>query len=98
MMTEKEFLDKKRKIEKRARVAKQKLCSTYAMSNNPYNVGDIIYDHVCTIKIDSIGWSFPHGSDLPVCVYSGQRYTKKGVPVVREEVCVVWQSNVKGKL
>jgi len=97
-MTEKEFLDKKRKIEKRASDEKQKLYQKYAMSNNPYEIDDIIFDHVCTIKIGSIGWSFPYGRDLPVCVYHGQRYTKKGVPVVQKEVCDVWQSNVRGKL
>ena len=97
-MTEKEFLYEKKLIEQRVDLEKRNLNYKYAMSNNPYNVGDIIFDHVCTIKIESIDWSFPYGSDLPVCVYSGQRYTKKGVPVARKEVCDVWQSNVRGKL
>ena len=57
------------------------LKKTFALSNNPYKVGDIISDHIGTIKIESIGVYINGLNDgLPECTYHGPELKKDLTP------------------
>jgi hypothetical protein len=95
-MTEEQFVEKMLEIDKKAKDAKNKLHEEYAMANSPYKIGDIIFDHMWCIKIETINFACQYMEIYPECVYNGWRYTKKGIPAKVKARCSVWQSNVKG--
>jgi hypothetical protein len=66
----------------------------YALSNNTIKVGDIITDHVGSIKVSEINVATPFGSKLPCCLYNGVEYTIKGEPKKNGGVRDVWQCNL----
>ena len=53
-MTAKEFEKEKEQIEVDYKNKKQELYEKYALSNNPYKIGDIIKDHYHTIRVEKI--------------------------------------------
>lgn len=68
--------------------------SKYDLENNPVKIGDIVTDHFHTIKVEEIS-VYKYGYNLPGCVYSGTKYTAKGVPSKRQQNMPVYQSNIK---
>lgn len=66
----------------------------YALSNNTIKIGDIITDHIGSIKVIEINVATPFGSKLPCCLYNGREYTKKGEPKKNGGVRDVWQCNL----
>lgn len=75
----------------------RQLLYQYAFSNNPYKEGDILEDHYQIIQVDKIKYTpCTSGSAHPSeCVYIGQRLTKKLTPYKNNQVCTMFQSNVK---
>lgn len=47
----------------------------YAIENNPINIGDIITDHIGSIRVETI--RVCHNTKYPTCVYNGFVVTKK---------------------
>lgn len=92
-MTKEEYLDKLNALEKEMQCKKSQIGMEYALSNNPVKIGDLITDHMVTIKVEKIIPYMSYGS-LPKCQYKGRRYTKKGVPAKSEEIETVYQSNL----
>ena len=68
---------------------------TYAMSNNPYDVGDIIEDHIGYIRIENISPTKIMGSKYPCCIYNGLELTKKLEPRKDGRKRRVYQDNIK---
>ena len=48
----------------------------YAMENNPINIGDIIRDHIGSIKVETIRVCYK--TKYPTCIYNGFVVTKSG--------------------
>ena len=108
-MTDKEFEKEKEQIEVDYKNKKQELYEKYALSNNPYKIGDIIKDHYHIIKIKKIMYTIIHNK--PSCVYFGtplkslkSRWKntvlltpKKFGKFVKDDE-IVYQINVKEKL
>jgi hypothetical protein len=65
----------------------------YAMSNNPYQKGDIIKDHIGKLKIDRISTYISFGESC--CVYYGVELKADGVtPMKKQSNRPVYQSNL----
>jgi hypothetical protein len=56
---------------------KKKLHREYALSNNPYKIGDMFTDHQGTIRIEKIS-TYLSSWDFPQCVYTGIIINKDG--------------------
>ena len=57
--------------------SKRMAMKEFAMSNNPYKVGDRFTDHIGTIVIESIG---TYLSEKPCCTYFGTTLKRDGKP------------------
>lgn len=77
---------------------KRKLDEEYALSNNPYKVGDVLQDHFQIMRVEYIGWSYTHYG-TPECYYKGTQLTQKLVPMKKQDVkSMMFQCNVKRKI
>lgn len=92
-MTKEEYKERMISIERECARKKRDLNIEYAMSNNPYKVGDVVEDHIGKLRIertevDSISW------DLPSCIYYGVELKKDGTPCKRQTNRPVFQLNL----
>lgn len=74
-------------------IAKRKIYREYAFSNNHYKIGDIISDHIRTIRIEKINYSIRW--EESECVYVGILLDKKGNPAKKQIENTIYQSNIK---
>ena len=97
-MTKEEYESRLAALEKEYKAKCDELARIYAISNNPYKIGDILQDHYQIIKVERIGWARNyHG--MPECWYRGTQLTKKLEPKKRQDTDPrMVQSNVKCKL
>lgn len=65
----------------------------YALSNNPYKIGDIVTDHIGSAKIRDI--SVISSGDIAECVYVCDNLTKSGTINKKEPTRNVYQLNIK---
>ncbi len=73
---------------------KNLLAKKYALSNNPFQIGNIITDHMGSILIRSIKISFAFNNTTPECVYYGIELKKDGKPCKKQTNRGAWQSNL----
>ena len=74
---------------------KKQITRDCALSNNPYKVGDVITDHVGSIKIEKIKYAFGRFGELPCCTYEGVILNKNGEPSTKKDnKRGVWQNNI----
>lgn len=92
-MTLEEMKEKINIINKESIEKIKKIQRDYAISNNPYNIGDIIEDHNCKIKIENIKYSVFW--DVPSCVYYGTLIQKNGKPFKNNKQGTIYQTNIK---
>ena len=92
-MTKEEYNKKKTAIDTRHQLERNALMKEFAFSNNPVKIGDIITDHMESIKVEAIGVT--NGRMYPSCTYIGLRYTKTGKPFKRGGKCNSWQADIK---
>ena len=81
-------------LEQEFELKKKQLLFQYCNANNPYNVGDKFTDHISTIIIEKIKYSF---GDNPCCVYFGAELKKDGTPRKDNNKRQAWQINDKSK-
>jgi hypothetical protein len=62
----------------------------YCNANNPYKVGDKFTDHIGSIIIERMNYSY--GSN-PCCIYFGLDLKKDGTPTKKGTKRNAWQSN-----
>lgn len=67
----------------------------YAFSNSSVKVGDIVTDHIGSVKVDIILYTIVHNGDHPTCVYRGEEFTKAGKPRKKQSMRDVYQINLK---
>jgi len=94
-MTKKEYQSQIKTINTEANEKKKEVMREYAMSNNPYNIGDIVKDHQQTIKVDDIKIQISSETSMPQCVYYGILLKKDGTPYKSGKKEYVYQSNIK---
>lgn len=93
-MTEQELKERLSQIEKDYELAKKNAYIDYAASNNPYKIGDIIKDHIITLKIK--GWTYYIAWGKSECVYNGEVLRSDGKPAKNQNQ-VIYQSNILTK-
>ena len=97
-MDKKEFERKLQDIAHDYTVKKNALCREFALSHNTVNPGDIITDHIGSIRVANIRFYISPSSSssgLPMCVYRGPMYTKAKKPFRSGKNRDVYQENVK---
>jgi len=93
-MNKDELQTKIKNIEVEYITKKDKVYTTYALSNNPYKIGQIIEDHYQRILIEEIKIRMSK-YDESECVYYGPLLTKKNKPFKSHKKNLMYQSNVK---
>lgn len=91
-MTKEQYNYQKKHLEEEWRNKQRDLAKEYALSNNPHKIGDVITDHIKTIKIESI--AFYNGGSSPECLYKGIQYNKSGSISKRQDDNKIYQSNI----
>ena len=88
---DKETLDQKlEQLQKEFLTKKKEVIRQYCDARNPYKVGDKFTDHLGTIMIESIAYTY--GNDFG-CVYFGTELKKDGTPRKDNSKRNAWQSN-----
>jgi len=93
-MTKNEYCAEKRKLEQ---LHSQKMCDLsrkFVLSNTTVKRGDIVQDHMGSVKVNKIKHGFSMSSSYPQVVYFGESYTKAGTPFKNGEKRAVWESNL----
>jgi hypothetical protein len=93
-MTKEEYKSKLIEINNDSELKLKSLAKEYALSNNPYKIGDIVTDHIKTVKIEKIQFTLGQFQSPPECVYTGIELTKKGEPNKNGNKNSVYQSNI----
>lgn len=92
-MNPQEYKDRLSTLEDEFENKKKELIKECALSNNPYKNGDIVADHIGSIRIEKIMVSL--GSDRkPTCVYYGPELKKDLTPRKDGSKRQVWQVNL----
>lgn len=92
-MTYEEYLQKEEELMKELVDKKRELMKEYVDSNNPYEVGDKVTDHIGTIIIESMGYSNGF-NDKPCAIYFGIELNKNSTPNKKTKKRQVWQVNL----
>lgn len=96
-MTKEEYDKRMREAAIEYEEKKKNTAVEFALSNNPYKVGDILNDGAKIIRVDKIRVSRFLGN-YPYCIYDGVLLTKKLVPYKNGGVDCILQNNVIEKL
>jgi len=65
----------------------------FAFSNSNVEVGDVVTDHVGSVKVENIKFT-RHGLHVPYCVYYGVILNKTGKPNKKGETRAVHHINI----
>ena len=88
-----EFKNAKADLELKFKKEKDALAISYALSNNPYKIGDILQrKEAYIIKIDKITVDI-NSYGIPGCVYHGPELKKDLTPKKNGNRESIWQSN-----
>lgn len=89
-----EYKNRKAAIEHDYNKRLKALAMECAFSNSSVISGDIVTDHIGSVLVDHVKFSFSPTSGIPACVYYGVELTKKLQPKKSGRVRGVWQTNV----
>lgn len=95
-MTLDEMKEEIKKIEYESSLKIKAIQKEFAMSNNPYNIKDIIEDHLCKIKIENIKYAVFYG--VPSSVYYGTLIQKNDKPFKNNKQGCIYQTNIKKEI
>ena len=65
-MTHEEYKARLAALEKEFRVKRIEVARDYAMSNNPYKVGDILQNDSCILRVERVLWGYKYSGE-PEC-------------------------------
>jgi hypothetical protein len=77
-MTIQDYNKRKQELDFDFRKKVNELMKEYIDSNNPYKIGDIITDHIGSIKIESINYTMTFGLSGMEAIYIGLEFKKDG--------------------
>ena len=89
-----EYKNLRQAIRERAKTEEMELAREYAYSNNTVKIGDIITDHIGSIKVEKIQWGFAFSRDYSECIYTGIELKKDKTPTKRGNKRQIYQSNL----
>jgi hypothetical protein len=93
-MTLQELNDKLTMLYKEYKSNVDEINREYALSNNPYKVGDIFTDHNGSILIEQIKWTTnDFYNEPPCCTFYGVELKKDGTPKKSGTKRRAWQFN-----
>ena len=93
-MTKDDLRLKLQELEQEYHLKQKEVMREYCNANNPYKIGDKFTDHIGTILIEKISYSYSiQFSGTPSCVYFGTELNKNGQPNKRNKKRNAWQSN-----
>jgi hypothetical protein len=92
-MTKQQYDEQMEQLKNEFNEKKKNVMRYYVAANNPYKIGDIVTDHIGTIKIEKItvGQAF---SKYPCAVYFGIELKKNLEPKKSGNKRSVWQTNI----
>lgn len=99
-MTKDEYIARLEQIKRKCQKEVNELGLEYAKSNNPYQVGDTIKDHMGAMVIERVQPVLSalvqiSYSNVPVCRYYGVQLKKDGTPMKRQDPTrSIYQSNI----
>ncbi len=93
-MTFDEYKDKVKQLESDFEALKTEAMKEFVRANNPYKKGDIITDHIGTIKVESMRFSWGGLGSTPCAIYYGVELKKNGEPKKNGNKRSMYQSNV----
>ena len=97
-MTHEEYKARLADLEKEHKAKCNELARNYAMSNNPYKIGDILQSNSYILRVENIKWGYDYQGE-PQCVYYGTQLTKKLEPKKKQDITPrMYLCNVKSKL
>ena len=70
------------------------LMREFVDSNNPFHIGDKITDHIGSIIIEKIGYSYGYSNEHPYAIYTGLVLKKDGTPTKKLKKRTVYQLNI----
>lgn len=94
-MTLTEYENGIKEIEENAKLKNDILTRDFCFSNNPHKVGDIIKDHVISMRIEKIKFQYGYYGSPPQCVYYGVIINKDGTDRKKNGEGCIAQSNIK---
>ena len=95
-MTLEEYKKKQLDLKADYELACRRLREEYALSNNPYKIGDIIEDHIGKGRIRKVAAIYIAFTDImPTLVYECDNLTKKGEIQKREPIRRIFQCNIR---
>ncbi len=95
-MNYEEYLQKEKNLTIEFENNKTELMKEFIRANNPYKAGDIVTDHIGSIMIERMSFSWG-GWGRPCAVYHGIELKKDGTPTKKGSRREVYQSNIKPK-
>lgn len=93
-MNREEYNKELAEISAETRRKKQKLARMYALSNNPFSVGETVEDHIGKGIIEKIDVCISYLNYLPSCTYRCINLTKAGKQSKRDPKRTIYQSNL----
>lgn len=99
-MTKREYINRIDEIKRKCQDEINALGVEYAQSNNPHKVGDIIHDHMGSMKIERVqivlGANVSISFNESYCRYYGIQLKKDGSPMKRQDPTrSICQMNIK---
>lgn len=91
-MNKQELEHKLKELQKECDLKQKEVMKQFCDANNPYKVGDKFTDHIGTIIIEKIRYSYTV-TGTPSCIYFGTELKKDGTPKKNNDKRNAWQSN-----
>ena len=93
-MNKEEFNEKINEAKTKYNKEYRELCKEYALSNNPYKIGQVVSDNKNTIEIKEIKVIHSFMSGYPSCFYTGPLLEKDGKPYKNGAWETIYQTNI----
>jgi hypothetical protein len=91
-MTEAEYKERVKELELKQKNERNELAIEFAYSNSTVAVGDVVTDHIGSVKVERIGVYISYG--VPECTYTGVELKKDLTPTKKGGKRSVYQSNM----
>ena len=92
-MNKQELERKLKELQQECELKQKEVMKQFCDANNPYKVGDKFTDHIGSIIIEKISYSYTTIIGTPSCVYYGTELKKDGTPKKNNNKRIAWQSN-----
>ena len=93
-MNKEEYKIRKNKLKDQYDADKRVLDIEYVNKNNSHKKGDIITDHVGSIKLINLSLAYESFTFMPCATYKGYELKKNLEPKKNGAIRVIWQSNI----